>query len=157
MRCFFFDCDDARYGRIGLSFDTQANNLENAKDAEQRTIRSRRRKLRGPDAWRSARHGIRHPLVEPIVTNGGDFAHGEFDEVSFPEWTALAERGYPRGDDEHEDDYLKANARLVMWRTAERLVAGNAFAPLPLASPFLVGYSLADGEETILRILNWPG
>jgi hypothetical protein len=43
-----------------------------------------------------------------------------------------------------------------MWRVAERLVSEDAFAPLLLASPFMVGYSVHDQEEAILRLLNWP-
>src|SRR6185369_4049867 len=71
-------------------------------------------------------------------------------------WRDLAEsRDYPHGA-EHEDDYLASNARLVMWRVAERLVSEDAFAPLSLASPFMVGYSVHDEEEAILRLLNWP-
>jgi hypothetical protein len=35
-------------------------------------------------------------------------------------------------------------------------VVKKAFAPLKLAAPFLVGYSIHDQEEVILRMLNWP-
>jgi hypothetical protein len=43
-----------------------------------------------------------------------------------------------------------------MWRVAEQLAAEDAFAPLTMASPFLLGYSIHDQEEVILRLLNWP-
>jgi hypothetical protein len=68
----------------------------------------------------------------------------------------LAEKGdYPKKA-AHEDDCLESNARLVMWRVAEPLVAEDAFTRLTLASPFLPGYSLHDQAEVILRMLNWP-
>jgi hypothetical protein len=72
------------------------------------------------------------------------------------DWNASEEqRYYPIGL-AHQDDFLESNVRLVLWRVAERLVADEAFKPLTLASPFIVGYEFHDGEDVVLRILNWP-
>ena len=124
---------------------------------ERFAIESRRKYLRGKAAWRWAKHQVSTPVLSPFNTDSGDFEFPEYADVEFPAWVKLAAKGnYPKGA-EHEDDYLESNARLVMWRVAERLVAENAFAPLTLASPFLLGYSIHDQEEVILRMLNWPG
>jgi hypothetical protein len=154
--CFFFDCDDPRYGHISISLDTLQNNLESAKQLEQFAIENRETMLKEESAWRSARYQLGHPVISAFNTNSGDFEFVEFADVEFPAWEKLAEKGnYPKGAD-HEDDYLESNARLVMWRVAERLVAEHAFQVLNLASPFILGYSIHDQEEVILRLINWP-
>jgi hypothetical protein len=154
--CCFFDCDSPQYGHLSISFDTAANNARVVKDLERYAIEKRAEYLRGKLTWQWAKHQLGTPVLSPFNTNGGDFEFREFAEVKFPAWVELAEKGdYPKGA-AHEDDYLESNARLVMWRVVEQLVAENAFAPLALASPFLVGYSLHDQEEVILRLLNWP-
>jgi hypothetical protein len=153
--CFFFDCDAPRYGHLSISLDTQANNLRTAKDLERYAIESRAKWLRGTLTWQWAKHQLRSPRLSPFNTNSGDFEFQRYAEVEFPAWVQLAEEGYPKGA-EHEDDYLESNARLVMWRVAEQMVAENAFVALRLASPFLLGYSIHDQDEVILRLLNWP-
>jgi hypothetical protein len=123
---------------------------------EQFAIESRRTMLRRKAAWTWAKHELRTPALSPFNSNSGDFAFREYAEVEFPAWITLAEKGnYPKGE-EHEADYLESNARLVMWRVAEQLIAEEAFNTLKLASPFMVGYSIHDQEEVILRLLNWP-
>jgi hypothetical protein len=154
--CFFFDCDEPRYGHLSISFDTSANNARAVKWLEQRAVENRAKYLRGKLTWQWAKYQLSTPVLSAFNTNSGDFAFPEYVAVEFPTWVKLAEKGnYPKGD-EHEDDYMESNARLVMWRVAEQLVAENAFATLSLASPFLLGYSIHDQEEVILRLLNWP-
>lgn len=153
--CFFFDCDEPRYGHLFISLDTLENNIRSAKELEGFAIESRRKNLRGKLSWQSAKYNVSTPVLSPFNTNSGDFKFREYAEVEFPAWVKLAAKGYPKGA-EYDDDYLESNARLVMWRVAEQLVAEKAFAPLKLASPFLVGYSIHDQEEAILRLLNWP-
>jgi hypothetical protein len=153
---FFFDCDEPRYGHLSISLDTPENNLRAVKELEGYAVESRAKNLRGKITWEWAKYQLSTPVLSPFNTNSGDFEFPEYAEVEFPAWVKLAEKGdYPNGA-EHEDDYLESNARLVMWRVAEQLVAEGAFAPLTLASPFLLGYSIHDQEEVILRILNWP-
>jgi hypothetical protein len=157
LRCFFFDCDEPRYGRVSISLDTPENNIRAVKELEKYAVERRSSNLRGKITWEWAKYQLCTPLLSPFNTNSGDFEFPEYAEVEFPAWAKLAEKGdYPKGA-EHEDDYLESNARLVMWRVAEQLIAENAFAPLALASPFLLGYSVHDQEEVILRMLNWPG
>jgi hypothetical protein len=154
--CFFFDCDEPRYGLLSISLDTPEENIRAVKEMERFAIESRRKYLRSKGAWRWAKHQVSTPVLSPFNTNSGDFEFPEYADVEFPAWVKLAAKGnYPKGV-EHEDDYLESNARLVMWRVAERLVAEDAFALLTLASPFLLGYSIHDQEEVILRMLNWP-
>jgi hypothetical protein len=154
--CFFFACDEPRYGHLSIGLDTTDNNARTVKELEQYAIENRARNLLGKITWEWAKYQLSSPALSPFNTNSGDFEFSEYAEVEFPAWVKLAERGkYPKGA-EHEDDYLESNARLVMWRVAERLVADDAFAPLKLSSPFLLGYSIHDQEEVILRLLNWP-
>lgn len=154
--CFFFDCDDPRYGHLSISLDTPENNIRSVKELENFAVEQRAKNLRGPITWEWAKHQLRTPVLSPFNTDSGDFKFQQYAEVDFPTWVELAESGnYPKGA-EHEDDYLESNARLVIWRVAEQLVAESAFAPLTMASPFLLGYSIHDQEEVILRMLNWP-
>lgn len=154
--CFFFDCDDPRYGLVHISLDSIQNNIRSAKRLEQYAIESRETNLKGEEGWQSAIYQLSTPVLSPFNMNGGDFEFGCYRTAEFPAWRELVEsKDYPRGT-ECEDDYLASNARLVMWRVAERLVAEDAFAPLFLASPFMLGYSVHDEERAILRLLNWP-
>jgi hypothetical protein len=154
--CFFFDCDDPQYGLLHISLDSLQNNMRSAKKLEQFAVESRSRNLNGTTPWKSAKYRLTSPVLAPFNTNGGDFEFGCYRNVEFPAWRELAKsRDFPRCA-EHEDNYLTSNARLVMWRVAEKLVSKHAFAPLLLASPFIVGYSIHDEEEAVLRLLNWP-
>lgn len=154
--CFFFDCDEPRYGHLSISLDTLENNINSAKQLEAFALDNRQRLLSRKLPWQNAKYELGTPVLSPFNTNSGDFEFQQYAEVEFPAWVKLAEKGnYPKAD-EHEDDYMESNARLVMWRVAEQLVADKAFDSLNLASPFMVGYSIHDQEEVILRLLNWP-
>jgi hypothetical protein len=154
--CFFFDCDDPRYGLVHISLDTLQNNMRSAKQLEQFAIEQRNTYLRRTPMWAGVKHTLSTPVLSPFSTNGGDFEFGCYRTVEFPAWRELAQSEDLPDRAEHEDDYLASNARLVLWRVAERLVSEDAFAPLLLASPFMVGYSVHDEEEAVLRLLNWP-
>lgn len=154
--CFFFACDEPRYGHISINLDSFTNNIRAAKQLEKFAVERRAKNLQGKLTWRWAQHQLSSPSLSVFNTNSGDFEFQAYANVKFPAWITLAETGkYPKGM-EHEDDYLESNARLVMWRVTEQLVSTNAFASLAMASPFLLGYSIHDQEEVILRILNWP-
>jgi hypothetical protein len=141
---------------MSISLDTLENNIRTTIELERFAIENRQKNLSGEIAWQSAQYQLGTPTLSPFNTNSGDFEFQGYAEVEFPAWIELAEKGsYPRSE-EHEDDYLESNARLVMWRVAEQLVADAVFADLKLASPFMVGYSLHDQEEVLLRLLNWP-
>jgi len=154
--CFFFDCDEPRYGRIAISLDTFSSNISSAKSLESYAIENRLQNLTGDITWQWAKYQLTSPVLSPFNTNSGDFQFPEFMKVTFPFWRKLAESGDCPSGTENDDDYLESNARLVMWRVAEKLVANHAFSALTLASPFLIGYSMHDQEEAILRLLNWP-
>jgi len=154
--CFFRFDSEPRYGYVLIGFDTQENNIRRVKKSEQTAIARRRTRLNRPDSWKSAKHCLRTPRLAAFNSNSASFAFPEYAQVSFPDWRELAEEGgYPIGS-AHQDDYLESSVRLMLWRVAERLVADEAFKPLMLASPFIVGYEFHDGEEVVLRLLNWP-
>jgi hypothetical protein len=154
--CFYFDCDDPEYGLLHISLDSIQHNMQSAKRLEQYAIERRYRNFKREDQWKSAKHGLVSPVLSPFNTNGGDFEFGCYRSVEFPVWRELAKsKDYPKSA-KHEDNYLTSNARLVMWRVVERLVSEGCFSPLFLASPFMIGYSMHDEEEAILRIQNWP-
>jgi hypothetical protein len=154
--CLFLDSDDPCYGHISISLDTLENNIRSTKKRERSAIDHRRKYLYKPEAWRNAKYQIEIPVLSPFNLDGGDFAFQEYISVDFPSWVRLAKKNdYPRGR-EHEDDYLEANVRLVMWRVIERLVKTQAFDFLTLASPFMTGYSLHDEGGVLVRLLNWP-
>ena len=154
--CYFKFDSEPRYGYVLIGFDTLENNIRRAKKSEQTAIARRRTRLNRPDSWKSAKHCLRNPRLAAFNSNSANFAFPEYAQVSFPDWRELAqEGGYPVGLT-HQDDYLESSVRLVLWRVAERLVADEAFKPLTLASPFIVGYGFHDGEDVVLRLLNWP-
>ncbi len=155
VRCFFFDADDPQYGNVSIGIDTTDNNINSVRQLEGFAVDSRNDALVEDDAWKNARFSLRSPRLDLLNADSGDFAFPQYTDVEFPEWEHLAEAGgYPTGD-EDDDDYLEANVRLVCWRVAQRLVASDAFAPMKLASPMALGYSLHDEDPTILRFLNW--
>jgi len=155
--CFFFDCDEPQYGHLSISLDTPENNIRTVQELEAYAIQSRAKNLQSELAWESAKHQLGTPVLSPFNTDSGDFEFPEYAAVEFPAWVKWANKCNTPQIAEHQDDYLESNARLVMWRVAERLVAEDAFAPLTLGSPFLLGYSIHDQAEVILRLLNWPG
>jgi hypothetical protein len=154
--CFFFDCDEPQYGLVHVSLDSLQNNVRSVKQLEKYAIEKRDKELVATESWRWAKHLLTTPVLSPFNTDGGDFEFGCYTTVEFPAWRELAEsKEFPQSA-EHEDCYLASNARFVMWRVVEQLVSEAAFAPLLLASPFLVGYSMHDEDECVLRLLNWP-
>jgi len=155
--CFFAFDSEPRYGYVLIAFDTLENNIRSAKSSEQFALERRLKMLAGPDAWQTAKSFLSSPGLSAFNTNTGDFAFQGYSKVKFPEWQELAAKGeYPVGED-WQDDYLESSARLVFWRVTERLVAEEAFQPLRISAPFMVGYGIHDQEEVILRLLNWPG
>ena len=142
-------------GYVIIAFDTLVNNIATAQRLEEFAIGQRQMMLRQESAWQNAKYHLSSPVLSPFSTNSGGFTFPQYAEVQFPEWQRLAEQGGYAVGLPHEDDYLESNARLVLGRVAERLVAEGAFKPLRLASPFMVGYGIHDQEEAILRIVNW--
>jgi hypothetical protein len=137
--CFFQFDSEPRYGYVLLGFDTLESNIRTVKKSEQTAIAKRRKALTRPDSWKSAKYNLKTPRLTAFNTNSGSFAFPEYAQVSFPDWRELAEEGgYPVGL-AHQDDYLESSVRLVLWRVAKRLVAEEAFEPLILGSPFMVG------------------
>src|SRR5207302_8752929 len=120
--CFFCYDSEPRYGYVFIGFDTLENNIRCALELQRHSVERRKQNLTGRITWEWAKHQLKTPVLDPFNTNSGDFAYREYAEADFPAWRALAESGdYPRGAD-HEDDYLESNGRLVLWRTAERLL-----------------------------------
>lgn len=153
---FFFDCDEPQYGRVWLSLDSLQHNMRQAMELEEYAVENRAENLIGEITWQWAEHQLCSPVLSPFNTESGDFEFLQFRKAAFPEWRKLAKSGdFPKGE-EHDDDYLDSNVRLVVWRVVERMVAEDSFAPLTQASPFMIGYSMHDQESAILRILNWP-
>jgi hypothetical protein len=154
--CFVAFDTDPRYGYVSLAFDTLENSLQSARELEKFAIKNRARNLTKDGSWSWAKYQLSTPVLSVFNTNSGDFLYQEYDVIEFPEWQKLAESGkYPKGE-EHEDDYLEGNVRILIWKVSERLIETDSFASLKLAAPFMVGYGIHDQEVVILRILNWP-
>ena len=151
--CFFAFDSEPRYGYVIIAIDTLENSLALAQEAERFALERRRRVLGGPHGWRMAAHGMSSPKLGVFTTNPGDFKYPRYAEVEFPQWRSAAETG---SGGMHVEGYLDGNARLVLWNASERLVERDAFRPLNLATPFMIGYAIHDEEESILRVLKWP-
>lgn len=137
------------------SFDTPANALKVARQAEQEAIERRAKMLTIPDAWRVARSFSMCPPVLDYCYSTGDFAYHIFDETKLDELEDLHfAEDYP--EYENADDYAEGNTRIMLWRMIERLIASDNLNCLQLAAPFRIGYQMHDDDLTILRILNWP-
>jgi hypothetical protein len=156
-RCSFFAYDaNPIYGEFIICFETAENSLQQAQENEQEAIKSRNQMLSRPEAWRGAAYLSTNPPVKAYTPDVGLFAHPMYDQIRVRELDELsASDAYPKGLPQ-EDDYIEGNARIVLWKVIERLIASNAFSPLTLASPFQVGYQVHDDELVVLRILNWP-
>jgi len=151
--CFFGFDSDPRHGYVSIAIDTFENSVAMAQEAE-RFVSDRRHKLLAePHGWRSARRALSNPRVGVFTTHPGEFKYARYDRVEFPAWSAVAEAV---SGGTHVEGYLDGNTRLVLWNAGERLVERDAFRPLKLAAPFMIGYAVRDGEESILRILKWP-
>lgn len=155
--CSFFAFDaDPCYGYFHVCFDSYENSVQAAKQNEQEAIDRRKNMLQGTTAWKHAKYFSSDPRVTDYSPDVGYFAHHMYQEVSFQEMEDLGRSDdYPQRE-EHEDDYLEGNTRIVLWKVIERLIADHAFDQLHLTSPFRVGYQLHDQELVVLRILNWP-
>jgi len=156
-RCSFFAYDaNPIYGEFLVSFETAEHSLQQAQENEQEAIKRRNQMLALPEAWRGATHFSTYPAVTEYSPDVGLFAHHMYDPIKVDELDELSASGaYPKGL-ETDDDYIEGNARIVLWKVIERLIASDAFSALALASPFRVGYQYHDDELIVLRILNWP-
>ena len=153
---FFAYAVNPIYGEFLISFETAEHSLEQAQENEQEAIKRRNQMLTLPQAWRGAQYFSTHPVVTEYSPDTGLFAHPIYAHIQVSELDELSASGvYPRGG-ETEDDYIEGNARIVLWKVIERLIASDAFSPLTLASPFRVGYQVHDEALVVLRILNWP-
>jgi hypothetical protein len=151
--CFFAFDSEPRYGYVIIAIDTLENSLALAQEAEELAVKQRRRVLSGPHGWRVATDAMSSPRLGVFTTNPGDFKYPRYAEVRFPGWQLAAETG---SGGAHVEGYLDGNARLVLWNASEQLVERDAFRPLNLATPFMIGYAIRGEEESVLRILKWP-
>src|ERR1700733_230561 len=65
---------DADFRGVALSFDTPANSLHWARLHQQREVQRRERKFAAPDAWKTARTDVGHPVYQVDDFN----RHGEW-------------------------------------------------------------------------------
>ena len=153
---FAFDADPL-YGYVLCAFDTPENSLQTAKRSEIFALKRRERDLNTEEGWKFASVTLKLTSVSPFCDSTGDFAFQHFVDVKFPEWREFWEADSSADPQESNcDDYLGGNVRVLLWKTAERLIAAGAFEPLTKTSPFLISYSMQDEEQRVLRVLNWP-
>jgi hypothetical protein len=154
--CSFFAYDtNPIYGEFFVSFETAKHSLQQAQENEQQAMKRRTQMLSHPWSWRGARHFSAYPAVMEYTPSVGLFAHHMYELIQVSELDELSRSGaYPKGH-ETDDDYIEGNARIVLWKVIERLIASDAFSPLSLTSPFRVGYQFHDETLIVLRILNW--
>ncbi len=74
--CFFFDCDEPRYGHLSISLDTPENNVRAVKELESYAIKIRSKNLQGKITWEWAKYQLSTPLLSPFNTVSGDFEYG---------------------------------------------------------------------------------
>jgi hypothetical protein len=154
--CSLFFDTDPEYGYVLIAFDTLENSLRSARSSERLARERRAQNLTGKLTWEWAKYQLSTPVLEVFNSDSGGFAYPEYDTLEFPAWQKLAKSGdYPRGE-EHDNDYLEGNVRIVLWQVTERLIENRCFRSLTRASPFMIGYGIHDQESVILRILNWP-
>ena len=154
--CFVGFDADPRGGTVLIAFDTPAHSVEAAEALQRFLVEDRRRSLVHPHSWRAAKYHMTLGGLQPYMTEPAMFKFPDFARVEFPEWPAIAAAEGPRPNAAHVEGYLVGNARLLLWRVTERLVADDALAPLKPASPFAVCYSVRGEETAVLRVLRWP-
>ena len=154
--CYFAYDSEPRYGYVLTTFNTSSASLEHAKKQHDYHTRYRRQLLEKPVWFDHAYYQASMHSVLPFCNNTGDFAYQSYRKIEFPEWQEFADSpGYEEADDPHKDYLLNRAARLFC-RATDRLVEEEAFGPLRLARPALIGFGFHDHDQYILHMLNMP-
>jgi hypothetical protein len=152
----FFAIDaNPYYGQFLPSFDTRASALAGMRGrAEQ--VAADRDWTRDPDpqAWKQARDFARHQSLRLFHDEVGDWSHHMIHELT---WDVRPLTSSPRyaelNAEAGADGWIEGTCRGVLTRVCDRLVDGNAFAGLPLASPFGVGYCYSGEPLVVCRAI----
>lgn len=142
-------------GDFSVCLDTLSNARSRAREHEREAIESRKKILRGENAWRSARSLLTEPKIVTYAPAADLFAYAPYANIFLEDWEAFSNFESTPKSQAWEEGYLEGNTRLVLWRVLERLIDSDTFSHLRLSSPFHVGYQFHDQELVVLRILNW--
>ena len=82
--CFFCYDSEPRYGYVFIGFDTLENNVRSAMGLQRFAVDNRERNLQGALTWQWAQYQLSTPVLQPFLTNSGDFAYREYAQVDFP-------------------------------------------------------------------------
>src|SRR5262249_18291711 len=170
--CSFFALGvDYLSGDMAIDFDTLENSLTQAKRHQRQVVKDWSATFgppnreaaallamagaKEPRAWEEPRHYFERESSKIIdhSPSAGYFKYQNFARVEFPEWEQ-----YFSSDDVPDKPDPERHVILLLYRALEKLVESNAFAKLSMASPFRVGFELADDNLglVVTRILNWP-
>ena len=154
--CYFAYDSEPRYGYVLTSFNTTQASLKHAKKQNDYHTRYRRQLLEKPGWFDHAYYQASVHSVLPFCDNSGDFAYQFYRNIEFPEWQEFANSAeYTEADDPYKDYLLNRVARLFC-RATDKLVEEDAFKPLRLASPTLIGFGFHDHYQYVLHMLNLP-
>jgi hypothetical protein len=150
---FFAFGADYFYGDIAVAFDTPDNTYSQAVSWTEQVIEARIT-LSAPNGWEYARYTLTKNRILEYPPSSGLFKYESYSVISFPEWEDYF------GSDEipgHPDP--QGHVLVLLWRVLERLVERQAFNCLRQASPFRIGFDLADDDLglVVVRMFNWTG
>ena len=154
--CYFAYDSEPCYGYVLTAFNTTRASLATAREQHDYHSRYLVDLLKHPNSAKQAFYHAKSHSVLPFCNNPGDFAYQHFAEIQFPEWQEFYESPDYLEAEKPEDDYLTNRVAHLFCHAIDRLVSEHAFAPLRLASPTLLGFSLHHHTPRVLQILNFP-
>jgi hypothetical protein len=153
---FFAIDSNPYYGEFLPSFDTLANARACMRAEQTRRLEHRAwMKLEGKNAWRETydcAYNSAAPMFNPDVS---EFSHHMFHEAEYKALDTLARsKQYAKlNANAGKDGWIEGHVRVVLARVCDALVDKKAFAKLPLAEPFGVGYQYHDERMVVCRVI----
>ncbi len=153
---FFAIDSNPYYGEFLPSVDTLANSRGMMRAEEK--IRLERRdwmKLEGKDAWLETYERAFHSSIPMFNDEVGEFTHHMIHNCEYSKLDALARSPLYKklNAKAGKDGWIEGHVRVVLARVCDVLVDKKAFAKLPIAQPFGVGYQYHDEKMVVCRVI----
>jgi hypothetical protein len=145
------------YGEFLPSFDTHSSTLAFMRNDQPRVVEGRKwwMKLDGKDSWLETYNGSFNSMAPMFNTEVGEFSHHMFHECPYPKLEELARsKQYAKLNAKAgKDGWIEGHTRVTLARVCDQLVDKKAFAKLPLAERFGVGYQYHDEHMVVCRVI----
>lgn len=153
---FFAIDSNPYYGEFLPSVDTLSTSRVVMRAEQENRLGSRAwMKLEGKDAWLETYDGAYRSSVPMFSADASEFTHHMIHDCEYPPLDALARSKLYKKLNARagKDGWIEGHVRVVLARVCDRLVDGKAFAKLPIAVPFGVGYQYHDEKMVVCRVI----